>query len=199
MSKLRKRKDERKRFLIIYLFLIFSSCSNTELNISDEIWNEKIITEVSEIDVDLIKNEEIKNEIQYILNFRKDFVVKLNKLVSTEKASDLIIYENYNCEYIIGDKFEIEIPFSKNRFHYNFLVISRESEFYYEVNGFSQNNLSDFVKKKFNSKEEHLEFLQTTNIGVKKSQYLLNDISITTKLTKRKDSLNLNVVSFRLN
>lgn len=189
----------KKTFLIIYIFLICISCSNKDAKISNEDWNEKITTKVNEIDIDLINEEATKKEIQYILEFRKEFVSKLNDIISTENISDLIIYENYNCEFRSKDEFETDVPFSKNRFYYNFIVVFRKSEFYYEANGFSKKNLPDFVKKNFNSKEERLEFSKTTNIGVKKSRYLLNDISIATKLTKTKDSLNLNVVSFRLN
>jgi hypothetical protein len=186
---------KEKRQLIL-LLLIFSACSKENRTIPIYDWNNQIITQLNKTDSSIYKQEELKKNIDFLLEFRKDIVIEIGKLKSKEEFSNLVVYENYNCEFNPKDKIQTDISFTKNKFYYNIFIVSDKEKDSYELIGFSENKNLEFVKQRIENKEEYLEHLNPENIGKKKSTYLLNDLSITSKISY---NLDIEVISTRLN
>jgi hypothetical protein len=189
---------KEKRLLILFL-LIFSGCSKENRTISFDDWNNQIVSKLNKTDSSIYKQEELKNNIDFLLEFRKDIAKEIDKLKSKEEFSNLIVYENYNCEYYPKDSIHLDIPFTKNKFYHNILVISDKENYSYELRGFSENKNLKFTKLRIENKEEFIENLNPENIGIKKTKYLLNDFSVTSKITCNENDLNIEVISTRLN
>ena len=189
---------KEKRLLILFL-LIFSGCSKENRTISIDDWNNQIVSQLNKTDSSIYKQEELKNNIDFLLEFRKDIAKEIDKLKSKEKFSNLVVYENYNCEFNPKDTIQTDIPFTKNKFYYNILIISDKENYSYELRGFSENKNLKFNKLRIENKDEYLEHLNPENIGTKKTKYLLNDFSITSKITSNGNDLEIDVISTRLN
>ena len=189
---------KEKRLLILFL-LIFSGCSKENRTISIDDWNNQIVSQLNKTDSSIYKQEELKNNIDFLLEFRKDIAKEIDKLKSKEKFSNLVVYENYNCEFNPKDTIQTDIPFTKNKFYYNILIVSDKENYSYELRGFSENKNLKFNKLRIENKDEYLEHLNPENIGTKKTKYLLNDFSITSKITSNGNDLEIDVISTRLN
>ena len=189
---------KEKRLLILFL-LIFSGCSKENRTISFDDWNNQIVSQLNKTDSSIYKQEELKNNIDFLLEFRKDIAEEIDKLKSKEEFSSFVVYENYNCEFNPKDTVQIDIPFTKNKFYYNIFIISDKENYSYELRGFSENKNLKFNKQRIENKDEYLEHLNPENIGIKKTNYLLNDFSVTSKITCVENDLNIEVISTRLN
>jgi hypothetical protein len=189
---------KEKRLLILFL-LIFSGCSKENRTISFDDWNNQIVSQLNKTDSSIYKQEELKNNIDFILEFRKDIGKEIDKLKSEEEFSNFVVYENYNCEFNPKDTYKTEIPFIKNKFYYNILIISDKENYLYELKGFSKDINFNIIKTYMYNKEDYIQFLDLENNGTKKTKYLLNDFSVTSKITCNGDDLNIEVISTRLN
>ena len=189
---------KEKRLLIVFL-LIFSGCSKENRTISFDDWNNQIVSQLNKTDSSIYKQEELKNNIDFLLEFRKDIAKEIDKLKSKEEFSSFVVYENYNCEFKPKDTIQTDIPFTKNKFYYNILIISDKENYSYELRGFSDNKNRKFTKLRIENKEEYLEHLNPENIGIKKTNYLSNDFSVTSKITCNGNDVNIEVISTRLN
>ena len=89
---------KEKRLLIVFL-LIFSGCSKENRTISFDDWNNQIVSQLNKTDSSIYKQEELKNNIDFLLEFRKDIAKEIDKLKSKEEFSSFVVYENYNCEF----------------------------------------------------------------------------------------------------
>lgn len=67
------------------------------------------------------------------------------------------------------------------------------------MRGFSENKNLKFNKQRIENKDEYLEHLNPENIGTKMTKYLLNDFSVTSKITCNGNELKIEVISTRLN
>ena len=189
---------KEKRLLILFL-LIFSGCSKENRTISFDDWNNQIVSQLNKTDSSIYKQEELKNNIDFLLEFRKDIAKEIDKLKSKEKFSSFVVYENYNCEFNPKDTVQIDIPFTKNKFYYNILIVSDKVNYLYDFKGFSENKNFNTIKTYINNKEDYIHFLDPENIGTKKTRYLTNDFSITSKITSNGNDLEIEVISTRLN
>ncbi len=189
---------KEKRLLILFL-LIFSGCSKENRTISIADWNNQIVSQLNKTDSSIYKQEELKNNIDFLLEFRKDIAKEIDKLKSKEEFSNLVVYENYNCEYYPKDSIHLDIPFTKNNFYYNILIISDKENYSYELRGFSENKNLKFNKLRIENKDEYLEHLNPENIGTKKTKYLLNDFSIISKISNKENKIDIKIISTRLN
>ena len=106
---------KEKRLLIVFL-LIFSGCSKENRTISFDDWNNQIVSQLNKTDSSIYKQEELKNNIDFLLEFRKDIAKEIDKLKSKEEFSSFVVYENYNCEFNTKDTVQTDIPFAKNKF-----------------------------------------------------------------------------------
>ena len=189
----------KEKRLLILLLLIFLGCSKENRTISIKDWNNNIVSQLNKTDSSIYKQAELKNNIDFLLEFRKDIAEEINKLKSEEEFSSFVVYENYNCEFNPKDKVQIDIPFTKNKFYHMILIISDKENYSYELKGFSENRNGKFTKLRIENKKEYLENLNPENIGIKKTNYLLNDFSVTSKITCKGKDLNIKVISTRLN
>lgn len=189
----------KEKRLLLLLLLIFSSCFKENETIPIDNWNNLIISKLNKTNSSIYKQKELKNNIDFLLEFRKDIAEEINKLKSKEEFSNFVVYENYNCEFNTKDTFQIDIPFTKNKFYYNILIVSNKENYLYELKGFSENKNQKFTKLRIENKEEYLEHLNPENIGIKKTKYLLNDFSVISKITCNGNDLNIEVISTRLN
>lgn len=155
--------------LLLLLLLIFTSCSRENSNISIDNWNNQIITKLNITDSLILKQKELKTNIDFLLEFRKDIVIEIDKLKSKEEFLNFTIYENYNCEFNPKDTIHIDIPFIKNKFYYDVLIVSDKENYLYELKGFSEDKKIKFFKRPSKKQEVHLELLNPENI-VKKNQ-----------------------------
>lgn len=194
MSKMKKEKK-----LLFLMLLIFVGCSRENKTSSIDNWNNLILSQLNKTDTSIYKQEDLKNNIDFLLEFRKDIVIEIGKLKSKEKFSNFVVYENYNCEFNPKDKMQTDISFTKNKFYYNIFIVSDKEKDSYELIGFSENKNLKIVKHLIENKEEYLEHLNPENIGKKKSTYLLNDFSITSKISSNGNNLDIEVISTRLN
>lgn len=129
----------KEKRLLLLLLLIFSSCFKENETISIDNWNNLILRQLNETDSSIYKQEELKNNIDFLLEFRKDIAKEIYKLKSKEEFLNLVVYENYNCEFNLKDSIQTEIPFTKNKFYYNILIVSDKVNHLYEMKGFSEN------------------------------------------------------------
>lgn len=189
----------KEKRLLILLILIFLGCSKENRTISINDWNNKTVIQLNKTDYSIYKQEELKKNIDFLLEFRKDIAKEIDKLKSKEEFSNFVIYENYNCEFNPKDIIQTEIPFTKNKFYYDILIVSNKENYLYELKGFSENKNQKFTKLRIENKEEYLEHLNPENIGIKKTKYLLNDFSFISKITCNGNNLNIEVISTRLN
>ncbi len=189
----------KEKILLLLLLLIFSSCFKENETIPIDNWNNLILRQLNETDSSIYKQKELKNNIDFLLEFRKDIAKEINKLKNKEEFSSFVVYENYNCEFNLKDTIQTDIPFTKNKFYYNILIVSNKVNYLYEMKGFSENKNLKFNKLRIENKEEYLEHLNPGNIGTKKTKYLLNDFSVTSKITRDKNDLDVEVISTRLN
>ncbi len=189
----------KEKRLLLLLLLIFSSCFKENETIPIDNWNNLILRQLNETDSSIYNQEDLKKNIDFILEFRKDIAEEINKLKSKEEFSNFVVYENYNCEFNPKDTFQIDIPFTKNKFYYNILIISDKENYLYELKGFSENKNRKFTKLRIENKEEYLEHLNPENIGIRKTNYLSNDFSVTSKITCNGNDVNIEVISTRLN
>ena len=189
-------KDKR---LLLLLLLTFIGCSRENGTISIDNWNNQIISKLDKTDSLIRNKEELKNNIDFLLEFRKDIAKEIDKLKSKEEFSSFVVYENYNCEFNPKDTVQIDIPFTKNKFYYNILIISDKENYSYELRGFSDNKNRKFTKLRIENKEEYLEHLNPENIGTKKTKYLLNDFSIISKISNKENKIDIKIISTRLN
>ena len=189
----------KEKKLLILLLLIFSGCSKENRTISIDDWNNQIITQLNKTDSLIYQEEELKRNIDFLLEFRKDIAKEIDKLKSKQKLLNLVVYENYNCEYYPKGKIHTDLPFTKNKFYYEILIVSNKENYLYELKGFSENKNLKFIKKGFENKEDYLEFLNPKNIGKKKTIYLLNDFSVISKFSNKINKSNIEVISTRLN
>mgnify|MGYP006171649419 CR=1 FL=1 len=189
----------KEKRLLLLLLLIFSGCSKENRTISIDDWNNQIVRQLNKTDSSIYKQEELKNNIDFLLEFRKDIAKEIDKLKSKEGFLNFVVYENFNCKFNPKDTVQIDIPFTKNKFYYNILIISDKENYSYELRGFSDNKNRKFTKLRIENKEEYLEHLNPDNIGTKKTKYLLNDFSVTSKITCNGNDLNIEVISTRLN
>ena len=189
----------KEKRLLLLLLLIFSSCLKENRKISIDDWNNQIISQLNKTDSKIYKQEELKNNIDFLLEFRKDIAKEIDKLKSKEKFSNLVVYENYNCEFNPKDTIQTDIPFTKNKFYYNILIVSDKENYSYELRGFSENKNLKFNKLRIENKDEYLEHLNPENIGTKKTKYLLNDFSIISKISNKENKIDIKIISTRLN
>ena len=189
----------KEKRLLILLLLIFSGCSKENRTISIDDWNNQIVSQLNKTDSSIYKQEELKNNIDFLLEFRKDIAKEIDKLKSKEEFSILVVYENYNCEFNPKDTIQTDIPFTKNKFYYNILIVSDKVNYLYDFKGFSENKNFNIIKTYINNKEDYIHFLDPENIGTKKTRYLTNDFSITSKITSNGNDLEIDVISTRLN
>ncbi|MCA1965010.1 MAG: hypothetical protein LDL23_00015 [Flavobacterium sp.] len=189
----------KEKRLLLLLLLIFSSCLKENRTIPIDNWNNLIISKLNKTDSLIYKQEDLKKNIDFILEFRKDIAEEINKLKSKEGFLNFVVYENFNCEFNPKDTVQIDIPFTKNKFYYNILILSDKKNYSYELRGFSENKNQKFTKLRIENKEEYLEHLNLENIGIKKTKYLLNDFSVISKITCNGNDLNIEVISTRLN
>jgi hypothetical protein len=190
-------KKEKK--LLFLMLLIFVGCSRENKTSSIDNWNNLILSQLNKTDTSIYKQEDLKNNIDFLLEFRKDIVIEIDKLKSKEKFSNFVVFENYNSEFNPKDKMQTDISFTKNKFYYNIFIVSDKEKDSYELIGFSENKNLKIVKHLIENKEEYLEHLNPENIGKKKSTYLLNDFSITSKISSNGNNLDIEVISTRLN
>jgi hypothetical protein len=188
----------KEKRLLILLILIFSGCSKENRTISIDDWNNQIVSQLNKTDSSIYK-EELKKNIDFLLEFRKDIAKEIDKLKSKEEFSNLVVYENYNCEYYPKDSIHLDIPFRKNKFDYNILIISDKENYSYELRGFSENKNLKFNKLRIENKDEYLEHLNPENIRTKKTKYLLNDFSIISKISNKENKIDIKIISTRLN
>ena len=189
----------KEKRLLLLLLLIFSSCLKENRTIQIDNWNNLIISKLNETDSSIYKQEDLRKNIDFILEFRKDIAEEINKLKSKEGFLNFVVYENFNCKFNPKDTVQIDIPFTKNKFYYNILIISDKENYSYELRGFSDNKNRKFTKLRIENKEEYLEHLNPENIGIKKTNYLSNDFSVTSKITCNGNDVNIEVISTRLN
>lgn len=189
----------KEKRLLLLLLLIFSSCFKENETIPIDNWNNLILRQLNETDSSIYNQEDLKKNIDYILEFRKDIAEEINKLKSKEEFSNFVVYENYNCEFNPKDTFQIDIPFTKNKFYYNILIISDKENYSYELKGFSENKNLKFIKRPIETNEEYLEILNPENAEKKKPTYLLNDFSIISKITNNENNLDIEVIATSLN
>jgi hypothetical protein len=189
----------KEKRLLLLLLLIFSSCFKENETIPIDNWNNLILRQLNETDSSIYNQEDLKKNIDFILEFRKDIAEEINKLKSKEEFSNFVVYENYNCEYYPKDSIHLDIPFTKNKFYYNILIISDKENYSYELRGFSENKNLKFNKLRIGNKDEHLEHLNPENIGTKKTKYLLNDFSIISKISNKENKIDIKIISTRLN
>ena len=185
--------------LLLLLLLIFTSCSEEYSNISIDNWNNQIINKLNKTDSLILKQKELKTNIDFLLVFRKDIVIEIVKLKSKEKFSNFIVYENYNCEFYPKDTVHTDTPFITNKFNYDVLIVSDKENYLYELKGFSEDKNLKFIKRTIENSELGLELLNPENIAKKKLTYLLNDFSVSSKITCNVNNLDLEVISTRLN
>lgn len=185
--------------LLLLLLLIYTSCSRENSNISIDNWNNKIITKLNNTDSLILKQKELKTNIDFLLEFRKDIVIEIDKLNSKEEFSEFVVYENYNCEFNPKDKILTQIPFIKNKFYYDILIVSEKENYFYELKGFSEDKKLKFIKQPYENRKALLELLNPENVAKNKSTYLLNDFSVSSKITSNGNNLDLEVISTRLN
>lgn len=190
---------ENRLLLLLLLLLIFTSCSRENSNISIDNWNNQIITKLNNTDSLILKQKELKTNIDFLLEFRKDIVIEIDKLNSKEEFSEFVVYENYNCEFNPKDKILTQIPFIKNKFYYDILIVSEKENYFYELKGFSEDKKLKFIKQPYENRKALLELLNPENVAKKKSTYLLNDFSVSSKITSNGNNLDLEVISTRLN
>ena len=189
----------KEKRLLLLLLLTFIGCSRENGTISIDNWNNQIISKLDKTDSLIRNKEELKNNIDFLLEFRKDIAKEIDKLKSKEEFLNFVVYENYNCEFNQKDTIQTNIPFTKNKFYYNILIISDKENYSYDLRGFSENKNRKFTKLRIENKEEYLEHLNPDNVGTKKTKYLLNDFSVTSKITCNGNDLNIEVISTRLN
>ena len=189
----------KEKRLLILLLLIFLGCSKENRTISIDDWNNQIVSQLNKTDSSIYKQEELKNNIDFLLEFRKDISKEIDKLKSKEEFLNFVVYENYNCEFNPKDTIQTYIPFTKNKFYYNISIVSDKENYLYEMKGFSENKNLKFIKKRIENKEKYSEHLNPENIGTKKTRYLTNDFSITSKITSNGNDLEIEVISTRLN
>ena len=189
----------KEKRLLLLLLLIFTGCSNENRTISIDDWNNQIVSQLNKTDSSIYKQEELKNNIDFLLEFRKDIAKEIDKLKLKEEFSNFVVYENYNCEFNPKDTYKTEIPFIKNKFYYNILIISDKENYLYELKGFSKDINSNIIKTYIFNREDYIQFLDLENIGTKKAKYLLNDFSVTSKITCDENDLDVEVISTRLN
>ena len=67
------------------------------------------------------------------------------------------------------------------------------------MKGFSEDKNLKFIKRTIENSELGLELLNPENIAKKKLTYLLNDFSVSSKITCNVNNLDLEVISTRLN
>jgi len=189
---------KEKRLLILLLLIsLGSSKENRTISIND--WNNQIVSRLNKTDSSIYKQEELKNNIDFLLEFRKDIAKEIDKLKSKEEFLNFVVYENYNCEFNPKDTIPADIPFTKNKFYYNILIISNKENYLYELKGFSEDKNFNMIKTYIYNKEGYIQFLDLENIGTKKTKYLLNDFSVTSKITFNENDLKIEVISTRLN
>ena len=188
----------KEKRLLILLLLIFLGCSKENRTISIDDWNNQIVSQLNKTDSSIYKQEELKNNIDFLLEFRKDIAKEIDKLKSKEEFLNFVVYENYNCEYNPKDNIQTDIPFTKSKFYYNISIVSDKENYLYEMKGFSENKNLKFIKQQIENKE-YLQHLNSENIGTKKTRYLINDFSVTSKITCNGNDLNIEVISTRLN
>ena len=198
MSKDDRKKMIEKRLLILFL-IIFLGCSKENRTNYIYDWNNQIVSQLNKTDSSIYKQEELKKNIDFLLEFRKDISKEIDKLKSKEEFSNFVIYENYNCEFNQKDTIQTNIPFTKNKFYYNILIISDKENYSYELRGFSENKNLKFNKLRIENKDEYLEHLNPENIGPKKTKYLLNDFSIISKISNKENKIDIKIISTRLN
>lgn len=184
------------KFIVLFSVLFFG-CTKEVTTINTDKWNKQIISKLRETDSLILEQKESLENVNFLLNFRKKIIAELNKLNSDENFSKVIIYENYNCEYLLKDKFKTDFPNNKNKFYFSMMVIPFDKDYFYEGKGFSENATFLFKKDRFENKEEHSHFLEPENIGVKKVRYLLNDFSIASKISFKNNEIE--IISTRLN
>ena len=189
----------KEKRLLLLLLLTFIGCSRENGTISIDNWNNQIISKLDKTDSLIRNKEELKNNIDFLLEFRKDIAKEIDKLKSKEKFSNLVVYENYNCEFNPKDTIQTDIPFTKNKFYYNILIVSDKENYSYELRGFSENKNLKFNKLRIENKDEYLEHLNPENIGTKKTKYLLNDFSIISKISNKENKIDIKIISTRLN
>ncbi|WP_445719682.1 hypothetical protein [Flavobacterium sp.] len=189
---------KEKRILLL-LLLVFISCSRENKTTSNNNWNNQITTKLNKTDSLIFKQAELKKNINFLLEFRKDIIKEIDKLKNKEAFSEFTVYENYNCEFNTKNTIQAEIPFTKNKFYYNILIISNKENYLYELKGFSEDKNFNIIKTYVYNKEDYIQFLDLENIGTKKTKYLLNDFSVTSKITCNGNDLNIEVISTRLN
>ena len=189
----------KEKILLLLLLLIFSSCFKENETIPIDNWNNLILRQLNETDSSIYKQKELKNNIDFLLEFRKDIAKEINKLKNKEEFSSFVVYENYNCEFNLKDTIQTDIPFTKNKFYYNILIVSNKVNYLYEMKGFSENKNLKFNKLRIENKDEYLEHLNPENIGPKKTKYLLNDFSIISKISNKENKIDIKIISTRLN
>ena len=189
----------KEKILLLLLLLIFSSCFKENETIPIDNWNNLILRQLNETDSSIYKQKELKNNIDFLLEFRKDIAKEINKLKNKEEFSSFVVYENYNCEFNLKDTIQTDIPFTKNKFYYNILIVSNKVNYLYEMKGFSENKNLKFDKLRIENKDEYLEHLNPENIGPKKTKYLLNDFSIISKISNKENKIDIKIISTRLN
>ncbi|MQP23503.1 hypothetical protein GFJ94_00290 [Flavobacterium sp. LMO8] len=189
----------KEKRLLLLLLLVFSACSKENRTISIDDWNNQIISQLNKTDSKIYKQEELKINIDFLLEFRKDIIIEIDKLKSKEKFSEFVFYENYNCEFNPKDTIQTDIPFTKNKFYYSILIVSNNENYLYELKGFSEDKNFNIIKTYIYNKEDYIQFLDLENIGIKKTNYLSNDFSVTSKITCNGNDLNIEVISTRLN
>jgi hypothetical protein len=189
----------KEKRLLLLLLLIFMTCSKENKTISFDDWNNQIVSQLNKTDSKIYKQEELKNNIDFLLEFRKDIIIEIYKLKSKEKFSEFVFYENYNCEFNPKDTVQTDIPFTKNKFYYNILIVSNNENYLYELKGFSEDKNFNIIKTYIYNKEDYIQFLDLENTGIKKAKYLLNDFSVTSKISSNGNDLKIEVISTRLN
>ena len=189
----------KEKRLLLLLLLTFIGCSRENGTISIDNWNNQIISKLDKTDSLIRNKEELKNNIDFLLEFRKDIAKEIDKLKSKEEFSSFVVYENYNCEFKPKDTIQTDIPFTKNKFYYNILIVSDKENYSYELRGFSENKNLKFNKLRIENKDEYLEHLNPENIGTKKTKYLLNDFSIISKISNKENKIDIKIISTRLN
>jgi len=125
----------KEKRLLILLVLIFSGCSKENRTISIDDWNNQIVSQLNKTDSSIYKQEKLKKNIDFLLEFRKDIAKEIDKLKSKEEFSNLVVYENYNCEFNPKDTIQTYIPFTKNKFYYNISIVSDKENYLYEIKG----------------------------------------------------------------